>query len=129
MITFCNSCNIETKTLVRTISRWELYIQVMTRGIYNFWIHCSTIGSKEIGQCAITIIKFQLITKTSSKRSTSDLKVVKCNLHYIITEKAASLDAPITFQVVAIIWWITRTCDSCIEPPCGINILWINWTT
>lgn len=75
----------------------------MTRGIYNFWIHCSTIGSKEIGQCAITIIKFQLLTKTNSKRSPSDLKVIKCNLHYIITEKAASLDAPITFQVVAII--------------------------
>ena len=129
MITFCNSCNIETKTLVRTISRWELYIQVMTRGIYNFWSHCSTIGSKEIGQSAITIIKFQLIPKTNSKRSPSDVKVVKCNLHYITTEKAASLDTPITFQVVAIIWWITRTCDSCTEPRCGINILWINWTT
>ena len=103
MITFCNSCNIETKTLVRTIIRQELYIQVVTRGIYNFWSRCSTIGSKEIGQCAITIIKFQLITKTSSKRSTSNLKVVKCNLHYITTKKAASLDAPITFQVVAII--------------------------
>ena len=91
----------------------ELDIQVISSGINNFRVDCTTVWSKKGRQVWISIIKCQVVIRTHRGWGgwlTLQIKVIEYHSQHIRrVELAFCLNAPFAFQVVIIIPGIVKT--------------------